>query len=108
MENNPEAETIAELFISNPNKFSHQLFFRDRNWKMVENFWLALIKSKKLPSWVRGDGRYGMADLQAVHDCAWEELNNPRNKRKTYAVKVGYAGTAYQVYSQFYFNAKNI
>lgn len=85
------------LFLSNPNKFSHQSFFRDRNWKLVESFWCSLIKTKNLPSWVHGSENYGTADLQAVHNCALDELNNPRNKRKTYAVKLGYAGTSYQV-----------
>ena len=93
-----ESEVVQPMFLAHPDKFSHASFFRDRNWKVPELFWNSLIKNKGLPNWVLGDSTYGVADLQAVHDCAQVELSNPRNQRKTFAVRIGYAGTAYQGY----------
>jgi hypothetical protein len=64
--------------------------------------WTGLVRSATLPALIRGyneSGQYGVTNLDIIHDIGREEYTSedPRYKRKTFAIRLGYVGTAYKV-----------
>ena len=79
----------------NGEKTSHLPFFRNRDWKRVENFWTSMVKqqSSSLPDFVQGDDMYGLADLQSLHKAGMRgEFFSPDYRyshRQTFAIRLG-------------------
>ena len=75
-------------------------FFENRDWTLIGNFWYRLMKcaADALPDFIRGNDEYGITNLQVLHDLGMEEFasNDPRFKRQTFALRLGYHGTSYQ------------
>jgi hypothetical protein len=81
---------------------SHENFFANRDWKRVANFWSSLMLRATLPDFVTGsigDG-YGLTQLQSIHALGTDEFssNDPRYKRQTFAIRIGYDGSKYHGY----------
>ena len=81
---------------------SHDDFFASRDWDRVAKFWSSLMLRATLPDFVTGqsiDG-YGMNQLQSIHALGAEEFssNDPRYKRQTFAIRIGYDGSKYHGY----------
>jgi hypothetical protein len=77
---------------------SHSSFFGCRNWELVTDFWRAMVKSNNsFPSFIAGDQEYGLTDLQSLHLAGTAEFSssNPKFKRKTFALRIGYDGSQY-------------
>jgi len=64
------------------------------------------MSDKSLPQWMRGSCQYGLTDISAIHECGAEEFlgyhsrgdKKKGNKRKTFALRIGYDGSRYQGY----------
>jgi hypothetical protein len=75
-------------------KTSHVTFFRNRDWKTVENFWTSMVKHQSsVPDFVLGDNIYGLADLQSLHIAGMrgEFLSSDYrySHRQTFAIRLG-------------------
>lgn len=92
---------------------SHSAFFAERNWDRVATFWSDMMLQSILPPFVQGDSQgdsgsdsgsagYGLTDLDAIHAIGREEFDsdNPRFKRQTFALRIGYNGAAYNGYQR--------
>jgi hypothetical protein len=88
---------------------SHSAFFAERNWDRVATFWSDMMLQSILPPFVQGDSGsdsgsagYGLTDVDAIHAIGREEFNsdNPRFKRQTFALRIGYNGAAYNGYQR--------
>jgi hypothetical protein len=83
-------------------KFSHNEFFKNRNWKIVSDFWEAVLKddSKSPPAFIVGDSVYSVTDLQEIKRVGEKgefiSKDNRYKYRKTYAMRIGYNGLYYQ------------
>ena len=76
-------------------------FFENRDWTSITNFWYRLMNSAdELPDFISGNDEYGITNLQVLHDLGEDEFasNDPRFKRQTFALRLGYHGTSYQGY----------
>lgn len=114
-----ETKVMRQSFKSMPDRSSHMSFLHDgkRDWASIKHFWSALISQNQiasppnnltcsdddfsissplsLPQWVIGCGEYGVTDIEAIHDCAKEELlgyhargdKKKGNKRKTFGLR---------------------
>lgn len=77
---------------------SHIEFFSNRNWKCVEMAWQDALTISEMPSWMKGSPPYGMTNMDALFNCGFSEFNelkNPKYKRKTFSIQLGYLGTQY-------------
>ena len=92
---------IKNDFLIFPNRGSHFRFLKSRNWEAINNYWHSITHSGIVPDWISSPSShsYGVTDLQAIHQCALDEIElfGTNIQRKTYAVRVGYAGSHYQV-----------
>ena len=94
---------LALPYLSKASKVSHKLFFENRNWKVVSDFWLEMVRSEKLADFIIGDtskGGYGITALKPVYDvgCDGEFISKDMRyqKRMTYAMSIGYVGSFYR------------
>jgi hypothetical protein len=100
-------------------KESHIEFFKNRNWEVINQFWKHVVSTRNVPTWLSGSVApiasvhtmdsnlpniveqevYGFTRMEALRHCglAESEVFNPKFKRKTFAIQVGYLGSAYQV-----------
>ena len=88
--------------MENNDRNSHDNFFASRDWKRVANFWSSLMLRATVPDFVTGpigDG-YGLTQLQSIHALGTDEFssNDPRYKRQTFAIRIGYDGSKYHGY----------
>lgn len=76
--------------------------FDERDWDRVAKFWTDMMLRSSLPNFVSGDlsGGYGLTDLKSIHAIGIEEYTSkdPRFKRQTFAVRIGYDGSKYNGY----------
>ena len=83
---------------------SHTSFFEGRDWSRIDRFWLYALRcedSFSLPAFVRGSGdAYGLTDLETIHALGSDEFvsSDPRYRRQTFAIRIGYHGPSYQGY----------
>lgn len=87
-------------FLIFPERGSHFGLFKHRNWQAVKDYWHSITKSGVIPCWISNpDHGYGVTHLQPLHDCGHDEyeLYGRTITRKTYVVRIGYAGSHYQV-----------
>ena len=81
---------------------SHDNFFASRNWDRVAQFWSSLMLRATLPDFVTGlpTSGYGLTQLQSIYALGAEEFssNDPRYKRQTFAIRIGYDGSKYHGY----------
>ena len=99
---------------SSDEKLTHLEFFKARNWSRVENFWSKAVqephsmdetdsKSNKFP-FINGDKNYGLTKLEELNTAGFRgefTSKDPRYvKRKTFAIRLGYVGTAYSGYQR--------
>jgi hypothetical protein len=88
--------------INSDNRDSHTTFFEDRDWPRIDRFWLDTLRCAELPPFVRGDDgdAYGVTNLAAIHALGADEFasSDPRYRRQTFALKIGYHGPSYQGY----------
>ena len=94
---------------------SHSLILEDRNWSLVTEFWSTCITvddRMRLPFWVLGsssssssssssvDFNYGITNIKEIHEIGKDEYNSldPRHKRQTFAIRIGYNGCEYRGY----------
>lgn len=87
---------------------SHIPFLGSRDWSKAENFWTHAVKnsSAKLPTFVEGDEQYGVTRLEALYKAGMRgeffSKDGRYNKRKTFALRIGYVGSKYNGYQQQY------
>ena len=83
---------------------SQNSFIDKRNWDLVATFWSNLMSRSVLPQFVAGDasGGYGLTDLKSISASGAEEFasNDPRFKRQTFAIRIGYDGSKYNGYQR--------
>ena len=83
---------------------THTAFFAERNWDLVASFWSTLMTQSAVPQFIAGDalGGYGLTDLKSVSAIGMEEFasNDPRFKRQTFAIRIGYDGPKYNGYQR--------
>jgi len=103
---------------------SHQAFFDDRDWEGAIMFWRQLIVSPNsdtnpLPAFVvggtgagtcagsdatSGDAEYGLTDLSKLNEAGqrgeFRSSDVRYSKKKSFALRIGYDGTAYQGYQR--------
>ena len=81
---------------------SHLSFFDERNWVVVHKFWRNVMQSKVLHPFLSGTADYGVTSLIPISDLGRYEFesNDPRFKRKTFAIRFGYDGTRYNGYQK--------
>ena len=82
---------------------SHDAFFADRNWSLVGSFWSNVMTQTVLPPFVVGDmNGYGLTNLKSIYDVGIDEFtsNDPRFKRQTFAIRIGYNGSKYNGYQR--------
>lgn len=79
---------------------SHLAFFTDRNWKSVSNFWKDVVSLEEMPSFIQGYDEFQISDLSALNSIGQFEFQSgdPRFKRQTFAVRIGYDGSQYSGY----------
>jgi len=91
---------------------SHDAFFEERDWASAVVFWrqlLTVTDTSSLPAFVlgqaAGQGSYGLADLDPIHQAGhrggeFASTDHRYSKKKTFALRIGYDGTAYQGYQR--------
>ena len=105
MMNDPPLEDNKNLQLSDVEsslaRKSHFEIFGSRDWTKIDNFWGKCQISDNLPTFVAGSGQYGVTNLEVLHRAGLQQFNssNPRYKRKTFAVRIGYQGSKYDVRS---------
>jgi hypothetical protein len=74
----------------------------ERDWDMVAKFWSDLMLRSSLPIFVSGDplSGYGLTNMKSIHAIGIEEYasKDPRFKRQTFALRIGYDGSKYNGY----------
>lgn len=107
--------TVVQQFCLD--RSSHRDFLKDRDWNSIASFWRALVTETAdidfdlcTSNSLTGDvikenntqtvsitDEYGTTDLNAIHAVGEAEFlsNDPRFRRKTFAMRIGYDGTAY-------------
>lgn len=74
----------------------------ERDWDRVAKFWSDMMLRPSLPSFVSGNpvSGYGLTDLKSIHAIGIEEYasKDPRFKRQTFAIRIGYDGSKYNGY----------
>jgi len=99
---------------SAPSRVSHSMVLEDRDWSLVSGFWISCMDiddKKNLPSWVQGsldnnnnnnnnNNSYGITNIEEIHEIGKDEYNStdPRHKRQTFAIRIGYNGCEYNGY----------
>lgn len=85
---------------------SHSMVLEDRDWNIVCDFWKSCMNMDmdidQLPIWVRTslDNNYGITNIKEIHEIGKDEYNStdPRHKRQTFAIRMGYNGCEYSGY----------
>ena len=77
-------------------KSSHRDFFENRDWGAVVLFWKNNVILSNLDI-LTNKNEYGVTNIKEIHDLGHDEFlsNDPRYRRKTFAMRIGYNGTAY-------------
>ena len=97
----------ADPVISGEPRNSHVKFMEDRPWLLISSFWQHLNKAlpmsheKNLPDFIVGaHSLYSVTDLSVLHQAGHFEYNSkdPRFKRQTFALRIGYDGSQYAGY----------
>jgi hypothetical protein len=74
----------------------------ERDWDRVAKFWSDMMLRSSLPFFVSGDplSGYGLTNLKSIHSIGIEEYasKDPRFKRQTFALRIGYDGSKYNGY----------
>jgi hypothetical protein len=74
----------------------------ERDWDRVAKFWSDMMLRSSLPFFVSGDplSGYGLTNLKSIHTIGIEEYasKDPRFKRQTFALRIGYDGSKYNGY----------
>ena len=102
----PVGSCILILYITMQETLSasQNNFIDKRNWDLVATFWSNLMSQLALPQFVAGDitGGYGITDLKAISASGAKEFasNDPRFKRQTFAIRIGYDGSKYNGYQR--------
>jgi hypothetical protein len=100
LSSSPKISAVNDFLIF-PDRGSHFRLLKSRNWKAVNDYWHSITQSGRVPVWISSPSghSYGVTDLEAIHQCALDEMElfGKNIQRKTYAVRVGYAGSHYQV-----------
>ena len=82
---------------------SHYDFFLQRNWGVVESFWRHTVASGSLPPELNINLNYARTDcgLQQIQEIGmlgeFKSRDSRYQSRRTYALRIGYLGTAFQV-----------
>lgn len=81
-------------------KLSHNEFLRSRDWKLVENFWSAVVRnSSNMMPFITGDKEFGVTNLEELYDAGmrgeFKSKDLRYSKRRTFALRVGYVGKKY-------------
>lgn len=81
---------------SNLDRKSHVPFFEQRDWDSVIAYWGSLLVNPLPPS-ISSPSEYTLTDLRTIHEIGKEEFScsDPRYKRKTFAMRIGYNGCQY-------------
>lgn len=81
---------------------SHNDFFYDRDYEMIKSYWKYLVSSSHLPLSFKGCLEYGITDLEIVSKLGAPEYSSedPRYKRRTYAMVISYDGSKYSGFQQ--------
>jgi len=87
---------------------SHDLFFEERDWSAPVSFWrqlLTVTDTDKLPAFVTGLRKpFGLTNLQEIHAAGqrgeFSSKDSRYLKKKTFALRIGYDGLAYQGYQR--------
>lgn len=76
---------------------SHEEFFVNRDYSRVVRFWSDMLSIDQQPVFVAGDDLYGPTDLVKISRVGELEYSSddPRYKKKTFALRIGYAGDKY-------------
>jgi len=79
---------------------SHVAFFAQRDFSTVQSFWKHIVRLDELPPFITGYDAFSVTNLSTIHDIGHREYGStdPRHKRKTFAVRVGYDGSQYHGY----------
>ena len=106
---NESHETITSFVPSTRSFRSHEVFFEIRNWENISQFWSGLVQRNfTVPSFITGSidsqssKSYGLTNLSAIHKLGEAEFHSkdPRFKRKTFAIRIGYDGSKYNGYQR--------
>lgn len=80
------------------------LSLNNRNFDRIKAFWCNLMFKTSLPQFIIGNNfnSYGITDLKSIHDSGLIEFNSndPRYKRQTFAIRIGYDGSSYNGYQR--------
>ena len=84
---------------------SHKIFLENRNWEGVSQFWRFVLNSKNHSDIFPtnndehdNETGYGITQLNDIHKIGRNEYtsSDPRYKKKTFAMRIGYDGAKYQ------------
>jgi tRNA pseudouridine(38-40) synthase len=84
-------------------RLSHVDFMENRHWSAVTRFWASILLEPELPEFLAGSSEeYTVTNVQSIHDVGLLEYasSDPRYKRKTFALRIGYNGHAYSGYQR--------
>jgi len=70
------------------------------DWDEAARVWDRVAVKKELPAFVIGDGKYGITDLDGLQQIGengeFQSNSSMYNRHKTFAVRIGYCGSAYE------------
>ena len=91
----------VELFKIHPERNSHSDFFASREWNAIDKFWGRHMVADFLPPFITESAfpAYGVTNLDAIHETGLAQFSSSdaRFRRKTFAIRIGYLGSKYEV-----------
>eukprot|EP01038_Epipyxis_sp_PR26KG_P007921 gene7921-10751_t len=81
---------------------SHVEFFENRDWDGLKVFWKQIMHYENLPPFIQGGEDFGVTNLDQINAVGKREFqsNDPRFKRQTFAIRIGYDGSQYHGYQK--------
>lgn len=80
-------------------ELAFDLFWKSKRFSTVTNYWRMLMGCRNLPPYINGDEEFGVTNLLELHEAGmrgeFTSKDSRYTSRKTYALRVGYDGTAY-------------
>ena len=103
------------LFSKQSTRSSYKSFFLNRNWNVINKFWGEMLLTDNLPPFIIGDSEidgYGINSIDRINKIGLEGEFKSKDLRyiyrKTYAMRIGYLGTEFNVNLYLYFYALKI
>jgi len=93
-----------DRLFSKSTRSSYKSFFLNRNWDVINKFWGEMLLTDDLPPFIIGDSKidgYGINSIDRINKIGMEGEFKSKDLRyiyrKTYAMRIGYLGTEFNV-----------